>query len=90
MKSTTDAAVITVGSVGLDNDMMSSLYGQDARSTGTSGLGELLRRFNNKEFDLVAVGRAALGDPDWVNKIRDRRFAELEPFTKEKLAFLTL
>jgi len=90
VKSTTDAAVITVGSVGLDNDIMSSLHGQNAASTGTSGLGELLRRFNNNEFDLIAVGRAALGDPDWVNKVRDGRFAELEAFDKEKLAFLTL
>jgi 2,4-dienoyl-CoA reductase-like NADH-dependent reductase (Old Yellow Enzyme family) len=90
VKSTTDAAVITVGSVGLDNDIMSSLHGQDAASTGVKGLNELARRFSNNEFDLVAVGRAALGDPDWVNKVRDGHFDRLEAFDKGKLAFLTL
>ncbi|MBN9557161.1 MAG: 12-oxophytodienoate reductase, partial [Alphaproteobacteria bacterium] len=89
VKSTTDAAVITVGSVGLNNDIMSSLYGEDAGSTGADGLAELLRRFERKEFDLVAVGRAALGDSEWVRKVRDGRFTELKPFTKENLAFLT-
>lgn len=89
-KALTDAAVITVGSVGLDNDIMSSLYGEDAASTGVNGLAELLRRFENGEFDLVAVGRAALGDAEWVRKVEERRFGELDAFTKDKLAFLTL
>jgi len=89
IKSMTDAAVITVGSVGLDNDIMSSLYGEDAASTGVTGLSELLRRFENGEFDLVAVGRAALGDAQWVRKIQQGRFSELEAFTRDKLAFLT-
>ncbi|MHB8528602.1 MAG: oxidoreductase [Caulobacteraceae bacterium] len=84
-----DAPVITVGSVGLDNDIMSSLGGESARSTGASGLGELVRRFKLGEFDLVAVGRAILADPDWVRKVRDGRYDELRPFTKEELSFLT-
>jgi len=89
VKSTTDAPVIAVGSVGLDNDIMSSLHGEDVASTGVGGLAELVRRFSAKEFDLIAVGRAALGDPDWVNKVRDGRFTELKPFKREELAFLT-
>ncbi|MDB5482640.1 MAG: 12-oxophytodienoate reductase [Caulobacteraceae bacterium] len=89
VKSLTDASVITVGSVGLDNDIMASLYGEHASSTGRPGLQELLRRFRNNEFDLVAVGRSILGDPNWVRKVREGRFDELRPFTKADLAFLT-
>jgi 2,4-dienoyl-CoA reductase-like NADH-dependent reductase (Old Yellow Enzyme family) len=89
VKAKTDAAVITVGSVGLDNDIMSSMHGEDAASTGIAGLSELVNRFNEGEFDLVAVGRAVLGDPQWVRKVEERRFDELEAFTRDKLAFLT-
>jgi 2,4-dienoyl-CoA reductase-like NADH-dependent reductase (Old Yellow Enzyme family) len=81
--------VITVGSVGLDTDIMGSLTGTDAQSTGEGGLKELLRRFQAGEFDLVAVGRACLGDPHWVRKVRDQRFDELLPFSKDHLAFVT-
>lgn len=81
--------VITVGSVGLDTDIMGSLTGNDAGSTGAGGLRELLRRFEAGEFDLVAVGRACLGDPNWVRKVRDGRFDALQPFSKDHLAFVT-
>lgn len=89
VKSTTPAPVIAVGSVGLNSDIMSSLHGEDVASTGVTGLEELLRRFNAREFDLVAVGRAVLGDPEWVNKVREGRFDELKPFKREELSFLT-
>jgi 2,4-dienoyl-CoA reductase-like NADH-dependent reductase (Old Yellow Enzyme family) len=81
--------VITVGSVGLDTDIMGSLTGTDAQSTREGGLEELLRRFRAGEFDLIAVGRACLGDPHWVSKVRDQRFDELLPFSKDHLAFVT-
>jgi 2,4-dienoyl-CoA reductase-like NADH-dependent reductase (Old Yellow Enzyme family) len=89
VKAETDAAVITVGSVGLDNDIMSSMRGEDAASTGVAGLNKLILRFNQGEFDLIAVGRAALGDADWVRKVREGRFEELDAFSREKLGFLT-
>jgi 2,4-dienoyl-CoA reductase-like NADH-dependent reductase (Old Yellow Enzyme family) len=72
-----------VGSVGLDIDVMESLFGRDAKSTGRSGLQELVRRFSNDEFDLVSVGRGQIGDPDWVRKVREGRISDIRPFTKE-------
>jgi 2,4-dienoyl-CoA reductase-like NADH-dependent reductase (Old Yellow Enzyme family) len=81
-KRLTDACVIAVGSVGLDIDVMESLFGRDAKSTGRSGLQELARRFSNGEFDLVSVGRGQIGDPDWVQKVREGRIWEIRPFTK--------
>ena len=36
-------------------------------------------------FDLVAVGRALLADPAWVQKVREGRLAELRAFDKAAL-----
>jgi 2,4-dienoyl-CoA reductase-like NADH-dependent reductase (Old Yellow Enzyme family) len=68
---------ITVGSVGLTGDFIDAYRGE--RSAPAS-LDELLRRFDRGDFDLVAVGRALLTDPEWVRKVRDGRTAELRPF----------
>lgn len=84
-KSLTDAPVIAVGSVGLDTDVMENFFGKEAQATGEPGFRELLRRFNNREFDLVSVGRGQIGDPDWVNKIRDGRYGDIRLFTKKDL-----
>lgn len=81
-KALTDAPVVAVGSVGLDVDVMESLRGGEARSTGASGLGELLRRFRRGDFDLVSVGRGQIGDPEWVEKVRTGRIAEIRTFTR--------
>ncbi|WP_185983189.1 NADH:flavin oxidoreductase [Aureimonas mangrovi] len=66
-KKLTGKASITVGSVGLSGDFMGAFGGE---SSGTSGLGEVLRRLERDEFDLVAVGRALISDPQWPNKVR--------------------
>jgi 2,4-dienoyl-CoA reductase-like NADH-dependent reductase (Old Yellow Enzyme family) len=84
-KSMTDAPVIAVGSVGLDTDVMDNFFGKEAKSTGEVGLRELARRFGNGEFDLISVGRSLIGDPDWVNKVRDGRLSEIRMFTKKDL-----
>ena len=82
-KSMTDAPVIAVGSVGLDTDVMDNFFGKEAKSTGEAGLRELARRFGNGEFDLISVGRSLIGDPEWVNKVRDGRLSEIRMFTKK-------
>jgi 2,4-dienoyl-CoA reductase-like NADH-dependent reductase (Old Yellow Enzyme family) len=87
VKTVTDAPVITVGSVGLDVDLMQTLYSdRPERQTLTSSLGELAVRFERGEFDLVAVGRSIIADPEFVNKLRDGRFDEIRPFTRADLA----
>ena len=84
-KSLTDAPVIAVGSVGLDTDVMENFFGKEAKATGEAGLRELLRRFNNREFDLISVGRGLIGDPDWVKKVAERRYSDIRLFTKKDL-----
>jgi 2,4-dienoyl-CoA reductase-like NADH-dependent reductase (Old Yellow Enzyme family) len=52
------------------------------------GVAELVRRFNAKEFDLVSVGRSQIGDPDWVNKVREGRFGDVRTFKRSDLGKL--
>ncbi len=40
------------------------------------------------DFDLVAVGRALLQDPEWVVKVREGRQAELQAYDRGALATL--
>ncbi|WP_049649852.1 NADH:flavin oxidoreductase [Kitasatospora sp. MY 5-36] len=68
---------ITVGSVGLDGDFMRAFAGQ---GSGVQGLDNLLDRLERDEFDLVAVGRALLQDPQWAAKVLSGRFADLLPY----------
>ncbi|WP_174948446.1 NADH:flavin oxidoreductase [Burkholderia contaminans] len=66
-KKLTGAATISVGSVGLSGEFMSSFSGEKSTSVG---LDALIKRMDRGEFDLVAVGRALISDPHWVEKIR--------------------
>ena len=59
VRKVTGVPVITVGSVGLSNDMMTFFHGE---VTSHRPLDELLRRFDAGEFDLVAIGRTILSD----------------------------
>jgi len=66
-KKLTGQATITVGSIGLNGDFMGAFRGQ---SSEAASIDELLRRLDRQEFDLVAVGRPLLADPNWVEKIQ--------------------
>lgn len=86
-KKLTGKATITVGSVGLNGDFFGSFAGE---SSEPSSLDELVRRFDRGDFDLVAVGRPILADPNWVSKIKNNRTAELKSFHKEAMAQLVM
>ncbi|MEU8899345.1 NADH:flavin oxidoreductase [Nocardia sp. NPDC048505] len=66
--------VISVGSVGLSNEFPNMSQGEPA------DIVELLDRMERDEFDLVAVGRALLGDPEWLTKVLTGRTDQLTPF----------
>ncbi len=86
VKKLTGKATVTVGSVGLDNE-----FGQAFVPNGRSGVDDidaLLERIEQDEFDLVAVGRALLADPEWTAKILSGRVDELTPFRTEMLTIL--
>ena len=86
-KKLTGRPTITVGSVGLDTEFMSSL--REGKSATNVGIERLVQMVEAGEVDLVAVGRALLVDPAWVAKIREGRMADLLPFTPEALKTLS-
>lgn len=95
-KKVTGKPTIAVGSVGLggvastaktspthvDNTTISFA---DAPLDGIEKVEELLER---GEFDLVAVGRALLADPEWALKVKEGRLADRRAFSKELLHHL--
>ncbi len=44
-----------------------------------------MRRFNNGEFDLIAVGRGQIADANFVPKLREGQIDEINTFTREHL-----
>lgn len=77
---------ISVGSVGLDGEFIAAFGGAGAKTASLDGL---IRRMEADEFDLIAVGRAILADPRWVEKVRDGRNDELLDFERSYMARLT-
>lgn len=82
VKKVTGAPVITVGSVGLSTDVMSFFHGETAKRTP---LDDLLRRFEADEFDMVALGRVLLADPQWIVKVREGREHEMSDLSIEQI-----
>lgn len=85
-KKLTGLPAISVGSVGLSGEFTRVYQGESA---DPAALDKLVERMERAEFDLIAVGRALLQDPEWVVKIREGRNDELKTFTKEALASLS-
>ena len=82
----TGKPVITVGSVGLDGDFLGGFRGDGAP---VQNIDNLLDRLERDEFDLIAVGRALLQDPEWAAKVLGNRLAELKPFDAVSLRTLS-
>jgi 2,4-dienoyl-CoA reductase-like NADH-dependent reductase (Old Yellow Enzyme family) len=68
---------MTIGSIGLQKDVTASFKGDLATP---APLTELVRRFDRGDFDLAGIGRVLLADPQWIEKVREGRFADLQPF----------
>jgi len=84
-KKLTGVPTITVGSVGLSGDFIAGYAGEKSEPASLDRLEEMLDR---GDFDMVAVGRALLQDPEWVVKIREGRHAELSAFDRTAMATL--
>ena len=78
---------MTVGSVSLNEDFITSFRAKGA-DTEKANMNILLEMLARGDFDLVAVGRALLVNPDWPNKIRAGQFDKLVPYTPEALQTL--
>jgi 2,4-dienoyl-CoA reductase-like NADH-dependent reductase (Old Yellow Enzyme family) len=84
----TGKPTITVGSVGLSGDFIPDPGEVAFKAAEPASLDELLRRLQAQEFDLVAVGRALIANPEWARLVRESRTSELKPFSPDLLGQL--
>ncbi|MCX5398518.1 NADH:flavin oxidoreductase [Streptomyces sp. NBC_00102] len=85
VKKISGRPTVTVGSVGLDGEFFQAFRGQGSPVTGIE---QLLERIERDEFDLVAVGRALIADPEWAAKTLAGRTGDIAPFGAEMLKSL--
>ncbi|GGS07553.1 oxidoreductase [Streptomyces humidus] len=85
-KKLTGKPAITVGSVGLEGDFIKGFMGE---GSPVKGIDDLLDRLERDEFDMVAVGRALLQDPQWAAKVLAGRLDELKPYDAAALKTLS-
>ncbi|OYX66372.1 MAG: 12-oxophytodienoate reductase [Sphingomonadales bacterium 32-64-17] len=84
-KKVTGATTISVGSVALDGEFLAAFAGESSK---VADLGELERRMDAGEFDLIAVGRALIANPEFANKVREGRQDALRGFDTQMLGEL--
>ncbi len=77
-------AIIGVGSVGVSAPFL----GSASEGQSSLSLAPLVRLVNRGEFDLVAVGRAVLAEPEWARKLQDARLDEIRAYDKSADAVL--
>ncbi len=87
-KKLTGKPTITVGSVSLSADFLPAAGETEFKSAGIASLDELLRRLDREEFDLVAIGRALIANPDWVSKVMAGKQNKLHDYDKDMLKSL--
>jgi 2,4-dienoyl-CoA reductase-like NADH-dependent reductase (Old Yellow Enzyme family) len=85
VKKITGKPTISVGSVGLSEEFVATYSDGSAE---VAGIDELLSRMEDDEFDLIAVGRALIANPDWANKVKNNDMDSIETFHKEQLTAL--
>lgn len=85
-KRITGKPCITVGSVGLDQDFLTTFDPKFEGASQATSLERLTESLDRDEFDLVAVGRGLIANPDWVDRVKNQQ--ELVPYRKECLAEL--
>jgi 2,4-dienoyl-CoA reductase-like NADH-dependent reductase (Old Yellow Enzyme family) len=77
-KKITGLPTVALGSVGV-----SVPFREDAAAEPSPlGLAPLLELFERGEFDLVALGRAILSEPQWPTKLRANRLDDIRPYDK--------
>lgn len=83
VKKVTGLPTISVGSVGLSSEFTGAFRGE---SSAASNLDDVLERLTRGEFDLIAVGRALLQDPEWALKVKQNRLSELKDYAAGAIA----
>ncbi|MCH2190089.1 MAG: NADH:flavin oxidoreductase [Gammaproteobacteria bacterium] len=87
-KKLTGRDSITVGSVSLNADFLPEKGDTGFKDSEISNLDGLTDMLKQNQFDLVAVGRALIANPDWANRIQAGQLEQLVAFNKGMLAKL--
>ncbi|MHB9879988.1 oxidoreductase [Pacificimonas sp. ICDLI1SI03] len=84
VRALTGKPTITVGSVTLDNDFKAK-NGKIAAGTLPGHIAQLEQGITDNCYDLVAIGRSLLANPDWVHRLAAGNLDALIPFEKSML-----
>ncbi|PCH63067.1 MAG: 12-oxophytodienoate reductase [SAR86 cluster bacterium] len=84
-KKITGKPTISVGSVGLNQEFIANYQGGTAE---TAGIDKLLEKMEADEFDLIAVGRALIANPEWANMVKENKMQEMKTYSRELLTEL--
>jgi 2,4-dienoyl-CoA reductase-like NADH-dependent reductase (Old Yellow Enzyme family) len=78
---------MAVGSVTLDMDLFAGGVeaGISAAEPSLENFQDLVNALDAGDFDLVAIGRSLLANPDWVKKVQSGQIGQLRSFTKDYL-----
>ena len=71
-KKLTGLPTFIVGNIGLKSE--------EFAGDGKESLKALEKLLNDGQFDLVAIGRPLITEPEWGRKVRERRFGEIRDF----------
>ena len=52
-------------------------------SANPTSIDRAIEDISKNKYELIAVGRALIADPDWVIKMRAGRLDDVKPYTKE-------
>lgn len=88
VKKITGKPTITVGSVSLDQDFITQPAEGEGSSSEPASIDRLVEMLDRGDFDLVAVGRALIANPDWAQVVRAGETSGLRAFSKDMLASL--
>lgn len=87
-KKLTGKPTITVGSVGLNADFLPVDGTAHFRAAEPASIDNLVERINADEFDLVAVGRAIIANPDWPQLVQEGLLDSAKAYEKDMLQTL--
>jgi 2,4-dienoyl-CoA reductase-like NADH-dependent reductase (Old Yellow Enzyme family) len=79
----TGKPAITVGSITLNQEFTTTF--REGDTAAVTGIDDLLDRMDRGEFDLVAIGRSLIVNPDWPTLVKQGAINELQPFQREVL-----
>jgi 2,4-dienoyl-CoA reductase-like NADH-dependent reductase (Old Yellow Enzyme family) len=86
-KTLTGLPSMTVGSVSLNDDFLNAFRQKGAAAT-PAHMDGLIAMLERGDFDMVAVGRAMIVNPDWPNKVRRGAVGELSAYEPKALETL--